>query len=33
MKKATIAISEETKEKLDKLKVHPREPYEYVIKS
>lgn len=28
----TIAISRETKLKLDKLKVHPREPYEDVIK-
>jgi len=32
MKMTTIAISEETKEKLDRLKVHPREPYEDVIK-
>jgi len=32
MKKTTIAISKEIKEQLDKLKVHPREPYEDVIK-
>ena len=32
MKMTTIAISEETKEKLNRLKVHPREPYEDVIK-
>jgi len=31
MKKTTIAVSEETKKKLDELKVHPREPYEDVI--
>lgn len=28
----TIKISEETKKKLDKLKVHPRQSYEEVIK-
>jgi predicted CopG family antitoxin len=27
-----MAITKETKEQLDKLKVHPREPYEDVIK-
>jgi len=32
MMKTTIAISKETKEKLDRLKVHRREPYEDVIK-
>ena len=32
MTKTTIAISKETKEKLDRLKVHRREPYEDVIK-
>jgi len=32
MMKSTIAVSNETKQKLDKLKVHPREPYEDVIK-
>jgi predicted CopG family antitoxin len=32
MGKTTIAVSMETKEKLDRLKVHPREPYEDVIK-
>ncbi len=31
MMKSTIAISKEVKEKLDRLKVHPREPYEDVI--
>ena len=30
--RSTIAISKEVKEKLDRLKVHPREPYEDVIK-
>ena len=30
--KSTIAVSNETKEKLDELKIHPREPYEDVIK-
>ena len=30
--KTTIQISEETKASLDSLKVHPREPYEDVIK-
>ena len=30
--KTTIQISNEIKTKLDKLKVHPREPYEDVIK-
>jgi len=30
--KTTIQVSEETKKKLDELKVHPREPYEDVIK-
>jgi predicted CopG family antitoxin len=29
--KATIAISKETKKKLDKLKIHPRETYEQLI--
>ena len=28
----TIAISEKTKMELDKLKKHPREPYEDVVK-
>ncbi|MEM4004669.1 MAG: BfmA/BtgA family mobilization protein [Desulfurococcaceae archaeon] len=28
----TIKVSVETKKRLDKLKVHPREPYEDVIK-
>jgi len=28
----TIQVSKETKAKLEKLKVHPREPYEDVIK-
>jgi len=28
----TIQLSEETKDELDKLKVHPRETYEDVIK-
>jgi len=32
MKKSTIAVSDETKKKLDALKIHPREPYEDVIK-
>ncbi|MGQ9513891.1 MAG: DUF7557 family protein [Thermoproteota archaeon] len=32
MKKTTIAISKEVKKELDRLKVHPREPYEDVIK-
>jgi len=32
MMKSTIAVSNETKEKLDNLKVHSREPYEDVIK-
>jgi len=32
MQKSTMAITKETKEQLDKLKVHPREPYEDVIK-
>ena len=31
MKKTTIAISKETKEKLDRLKIHPRQSYEEVI--
>jgi predicted CopG family antitoxin len=31
-KGTTIHVSKETKEKLDKLKIHPREPYEDVIK-
>ncbi|MEM3832411.1 MAG: antitoxin VapB family protein [Thermoprotei archaeon] len=30
--KSTIAVSKEVKEKLDRLKVHPRETYEDVIK-
>lgn len=30
--KTTIQISKELKSLLDKLKVHPREPYEDVIK-
>jgi len=30
--KTTVQISKETKAKLDRLKVHPREPYEDVIK-
>jgi len=30
--KTTIQISSEIKAKLDKLKVHPREPYEDVIR-
>ncbi|MEM3532052.1 MAG: hypothetical protein QXQ64_07370 [Candidatus Bathyarchaeia archaeon] len=30
--KTTIAISKELKDRLDGLKVHPREPYEDVIK-
>jgi len=30
--KTTIAVSKETKKNLDKLKIHPREPYEDVIK-
>ena len=30
--KTTIQVSEETKEALEALKVHPREPYEGVIK-
>ncbi|MGC8936753.1 MAG: DUF7557 family protein [Candidatus Methanomethylicaceae archaeon] len=32
MKNSTIALSDETKKALDELKVHPREPYEDVIK-
>ncbi len=28
----TIAVSEKTKYELNKLKIHPREPYEDVIK-
>ena len=28
----TIAINKELKSRLDKLKVHPREPYQEVIK-
>jgi len=32
MKRSTIAVSDETKKKLDILKIHPREPYEDVIK-
>ena len=31
MSTTTIHVSRETKEKLDSLKVHPREPYEDVI--
>jgi len=29
---STIRVSEVTKKRLDELKVHPREPYEDVIK-
>ncbi|MEM3882122.1 MAG: hypothetical protein QXO23_01860 [Candidatus Methanomethyliaceae archaeon] len=29
---STIRVSRSTKKKLDELKVHPREPYEDVIK-
>ncbi|MEM4406248.1 MAG: hypothetical protein QXS68_04310 [Candidatus Methanomethylicaceae archaeon] len=29
---STIRVSRATKKKLDELKVHPREPYEDVIK-
>jgi len=32
MNKTTIAVSRETKEKLDELKVHPRQPYDEVIR-
>ena len=32
VKKTTIQISKELKDELDKLKVHPREPYEDVLK-
>jgi len=32
MRADTIAVSKKTKEKLDRLKVHRREPYEDVIK-
>ena len=31
MNKTTIAVSRETKEKLDELKVHPRQLYDEVI--
>lgn len=31
MKTTTIAITNETKEKLDKLKVHPNQSYDEVI--
>jgi len=31
MLKTTIKISDKTKEKLDKIKIHPRETYEDVI--
>ena len=31
MKKTTIKVSEETKQKLGKIKIHPRETYEDVI--
>jgi predicted CopG family antitoxin len=31
-KGTTIHVSRETKKELDKLKVHPREPYEDVVK-
>lgn len=30
--KTTISISKETKDRLEKLKIHPREPYEDVLK-
>ena len=32
MKKTTIQVYEETKKVLDEIKVHPREPYDDVIK-
>ena len=32
LKKTTIWISEEIKETLDKMKIHPRETYEDIIK-
>ncbi|MHC1627881.1 MAG: DUF7557 family protein [Candidatus Nezhaarchaeales archaeon] len=32
VKKTTIQVSRELKAELDKLKVHPREPYEDVLK-
>lgn len=32
MKVTTIKLSQEVKAKLDKLKVHPRETYEDVVK-
>jgi len=32
MMKTTIAVSKELKQKLDSIKVHPRETYEDVIK-
>jgi len=31
MKKTTIKIGKETKKKLDKIKIHPRETYEDII--
>jgi len=31
-RKSTIQVDEEVKVKLDKLKIHPREPYSDVIK-
>jgi hypothetical protein len=31
-KGTTIHLSSETKQELDKLKVHPRQPYEEIIK-
>jgi predicted DNA-binding protein len=31
-KGTTIHLSHETKQELDKLKVHPRQPYEEIIK-
>jgi hypothetical protein len=30
--RTTILVTKETKERLDKLKLHPREPYEGVIR-
>ena len=30
--RTTIAVSKETKKILDRLKIHPREPYEDVIR-
>jgi predicted DNA-binding protein len=31
-KGTTIHLSDETKQELDKLKVHPRQPYEEIIR-